>query len=340
MSTQPDNERSAELMRLTLPLMAKHQVPVQPRNYAVWYSYVLGENPDLVEAIDKLVAARQRFTDEVNEQLYLRFASECDAARVEELRRELRDMLSGLAENLNLSGDAAARFEHNLRDYRNQLDDGRDVQSVLHVIESLRSETAHFQASGSSLKAHLSDSAREVERLREELELARHAALTDPLTGLANRQAFTDALDAAIAAFSPDDPLSLLMVDIDHFKRFNDNYGHLVGDRILCHVSRAMEEGVKGRDLVSRFGGEEFAVLLPHTPQAGAVQVAEQIRHHVQRTRLVRTATREAVAPITVSVGVACYHSGESADSFIERADQALYQSKRSGRNKVRVYGG
>jgi diguanylate cyclase len=125
------------------------------------------------------------------------------------------------------------------------------------------------------------------------------------------------------------------MIDIDHFKRFNDEHGHLIGDEVLRFVAKRIKELVRGRDFLARFGGEEFALLLPETPIAGASVVAESIRNFFAQATLKAVATSKKLGKITVSLGVACYQSGEQTEEFINRSDQALYFAKNNGRNRV-----
>lgn len=165
-------------------------------------------------------------------------------------------------------------------------------------------------------------------------ELLERLALTDPLTGLANRRAFDESLSAEIArAFRNCKPLSLLYLDIDHFKSVNDQHGHGVGDEILTGFADLLRRHARRIDVPARIGGEEFAVLLPHTGRTHAVLVAERIRKAVESAPLGRTKT----VPVTVSIGVAQFHGASLDDGsdFVQEADEALYQAKQAGRNRV-----
>ncbi len=156
----------------------------------------------------------------------------------------------------------------------------------------------------------------------------KHSSRTDPLTGLANRRSLFERLDQELArAQRSSQPLCLLMIDLDHFKVYNDTNGHLAGDQLLKNMATMMSTRVRAQDLLARYGGEEFCVVLPGTPASAAVRVAESLRG------ISHEATAEAV--ISVSVGVTQGNGTESAESLIERADRALYEAKESGRDKV-----
>jgi diguanylate cyclase len=187
-----------------------------------------------------------------------------------------------------------------------------------------------------AMEKQLAERRQEVEELRTAIGEVQSESNTDPMTRLLNRRGFDTGLSLV---FAPDNPdrleTCLLIADIDHFKKINDTYGHLFGDKIICTVAQALKNGVKGRDIVARFGGEEFVVLLLKTPLAGARAVAEQLRATVERSRVRRGET--TLDAITISIGVAAYRDGESVTEFIHRADLALYASKQNGRNRITV---
>ena len=179
---------------------------------------------------------------------------------------------------------------------------------------------------------------KEMQRQRELLDLYVSEARTDPLTGLANRRALNEELGRRIAQWRRRGTvLSLLLVDIDHFKRFNDQHGHQAGDEMLCLVARTLRSTLREMDVVSRFGGEEFAVVLPETNLAEAVRAAERIRENVAQAVLV---LREQQLRNTVSIGVAQALETDGADALLRRADDALYAAKKAGRNRVWFHDG
>ena len=168
------------------------------------------------------------------------------------------------------------------------------------------------------------------------LEAVRNESLTDPLTSLANRKYFDSALEKYIAqSGASGEPLSLLLTDIDHFKAFNDTFGHLTGDQVLRLVGVAVKHNVKGQDIAARYGGEEFAIILPNTALRSALTVADHVRRAVMTKELMKRSTGEHLGRVTISVGVATLRRGETAQALIERADNCLYAAKRCGRNRV-----
>jgi len=186
------------------------------------------------------------------------------------------------------------------------------------------------------MERKLSDSTEEIHRLRENLNAVRHEAWTDGLTGIANRKRFDAGLEeAAAAAEAEGSPLSLLLVDIDHFKKFNDTYGHRIGDQVLRLVAQSLKDGVKGADLPARYGGEEFAIVLPETERANAAILANNLRDRLARKELKNVRTEALYGRITISIGVAQYRPGEALAELVQRADEALYEAKAAGRDCV-----
>ncbi len=164
----------------------------------------------------------------------------------------------------------------------------------------------------------------------------RMEVLTDPLTGVANRKCFDLRLSEGIADCKENgSDLSLMMLDIDFFKKFNDTYGHQLGDEVLKLVARTFVDSIKGQDTAARYGGEEFAIILPRTKLANAATLADQIRKTMADKVIVNRRTGDKLGAVTLSVGVASYRAGELPSSLIQRADDALYAAKRSGRNRV-----
>jgi len=329
-------EESAGYVRLALPLMSQYDIPITPRNYSVWYDYVSGKSKELREAIDSMIGKAEEFSDEINEMLYQRFCSEVEEGALTELRENLRQLLIDIFSEVAKLTEQAGEYEAIVSKSVDKLSDDVSIQDIRSVVDEIIVETKKIGKSGKDAQDKLQDATDELEALKQEFEQAKAAALVDFLTGVANRKAFDGAIKGSSEqAASASEPLSLLMIDIDHFKRFNDEYGHIVGDEVLRLVARKIKENVRGRDFVARYGGEEFAVILPGTQIGGARTVAENIRSSFSEGKLKRVKTSEYLGTITISIGAAQFRPGESLESFVDRSDQALYAAKEAGRNRV-----
>jgi diguanylate cyclase (GGDEF)-like protein len=211
-----------------------------------------------------------------------------------------------------------------------------EAANMLGEMLTLRAQRDSEHHAAKALEVRLSASKLEITELQENLEVVRTESLTDPLTSLANRKFFDDALATTIAAaHARHEPLSLLLMDIDHFKKFNDSYGHVTGDQVLRLAAIAVKQNVKGRDIAARYGGEEFAVILPDTALRSAITLADHIRRVVMNKKLMKRSTGQDLRRMTISIGVATLGQIDSPQSLIERADVCLYAAKRCGRNRV-----
>ena len=334
--TETPLEESAGYVRLALPLMSQYNIPITPRNYAVWYDYVSGKSRDLQEAIDAMLTKAEQFSDEINDMLYQRFCSELDEGALTDLRDNLRKLLIDIFSQVAQLTEQAGEYETIVSKSVDKLSEGTSIQDIRSVVDDIIVETKKIGQSGRATQEKLEEATDELESLKKEFEQAKAAALVDFLTGIANRKAFDLAIRGSVAeAASDTEPLSLLLIDIDHFKRFNDEYGHIVGDEVLRLVARKIKENVRGRDFVARYGGEEFAVILPGTPILGAKTVAENIRVSFSEGKLKRVRTSEYLGTITISVGAAQNRAGESVEDLVDRSDQALYFAKDAGRDRV-----
>jgi diguanylate cyclase len=217
-----------------------------------------------------------------------------------------------------------------------ELEAQTEPAAIRKVIESLSSATRRVQKENKSLEKRLAESTAEVSRLRDHLEQVRRDATTDALTSLANRKAFDDELERAChEAQEKNEPLSLAVLDIDHFKQFNDNWGHQTGDQVIRYVSSVIGRMAPPPRFAARYGGEEFAMIFPREHGETVVQSLEEILVEISSRTLKRRSTNENLGAVTVSAGFAELLAGETVEALIERADAALYASKRTGRNRV-----
>lgn len=336
MTDQQMIDQAQGYLRLALPLMSKHSVPITPQNYNTWYQYVSNQNGDLKNSIDAILNASEPFTDEVNDSLYQKFCADFSEKAIKQLRENLQSMLvSVMVEFADMTGQTE-QYNIVLTESVAKLSEDVSLDTFKNILDDIVDETKAMSSHTREVQTKLQKTTDELEFLQQEFERAKEEASVDFLTGVANRKTLKENLEIlAKKAAAEGRPMSLLALDIDHFKKFNDTYGHLVGDEVLKFVAKTMKANVRGKDFIARYGGEEFMVLLPATPLDGAKQVAENIRTFFTKANLKTSATSKALGQITVSIGVAEYRPGEKLDGFVERADKALYHAKNTGRNRV-----
>lgn len=335
--TTNQNERVQALAKTVLGLMAERQVPPTPENYQLFYTYVSGVNPAATRVMGDLISARQPFSPQLLDDLRDRLlgSGRLESA-LDALGADITGAVASVLSRLETAERDTVAYGRALSAASGELGDAKSPDGLQKLVGGLLSATRSMEARTKNLESELQRSSKEVHDLRAKLDDVRKESLTDPLTGVANRKAFdADLADAIKQARETGEPMCLLMVDIDHFKAFNDTWGHQTGDQVLKLVAGCMSENVKGRDTAARFGGEEFAVVLRNTGLADAVKLANQIRLFVERKKLVKKSTGDILGRISISIGVAQLGVTDTDITLIQRADACLYGAKDAGRNCV-----
>ena len=319
-------EKSSEHLRLVLPLLSKHGSDFSPESYAIWFSFVSAEQPTLVQELEPLVAADGRLTMEQTHALYCLHLRDAEAQALETLQSGFIQLLANVASSTNEAHAAATQAHGSIG--------ARPLTSPSQLAEQTQLMLTSLQKFGEQL-----DSAKvEINALRDELHNVRNEARTDALTSLRNRRAFDEALlHHTKAARSDETALCLIMIDVDHFKRFNDEMGHVMGDKALQTVAKVIQQHVEVDDNAARYGGEEFAVLLAGQSLPNAVRIAENLRRAVEQVRVRKSSTGEVIRGVTISCGVTAFDPADDPTDFVDRADGALYQAKEAGRNRIMV---
>ena len=333
-----DVEYSIALGEKALGLMKAYRTSARPADYETWFTYAAGSIGALSKAIDSCIRRNGTITDHDLHQIYEQHVSPLRFfERMERIETGLGEEVDQVAAMLDAALQTSSNLDSVLNEAASRLSAVPERRTEqLNLIRCLLQSVQAAEAAHRQLHKVFAASQEKLAALQPNLAALRAEALTDPLTTLANRKAFDACLDKVVACgAAAAEPFSLLLIDIDHFKAFNDTYGHLTGDQVLRLVALAVRQNVKGGDLAARYGGEEFAVILPNTVLRGARTVAEQIRRAVMSKDLVKRSTGEKLGRVTVSIGVATCSNNDTASTLIERADTCLYAAKRAGRNRV-----
>uniref|UniRef100_Q0HVJ4 diguanylate cyclase n=1 Tax=Shewanella sp. (strain MR-7) TaxID=60481 RepID=Q0HVJ4_SHESR len=331
-------DSAAQILRLAVPQMSALDIPVTPENYTVWYEYFAQSNLDLNRAIDGFLANKVVFTKEVNTSLYKNFIQEKSPEVIENVQIETQILINSLISKITQLNQGTEAFSSTLADFGLQLQTKHDVGTLNQLVDGVIDEMQSLLLNNQNMEQSLTAMGQEVQNLKAEMENLSLAAMTDQLTSLHNRRAYEIAIQDHIhRAEEQQTRCSLLLIDIDRFKLFNDTYGHQVGDKVLAYVALALKQCVRGDDFVARYGGEEFVVLLPNTHFHDALQVAETLRERISERRLAIGKDKKlSLGAITVSIGLASLQKGDDAETLFSRADKALYEAKSDGRNCVR----
>jgi diguanylate cyclase len=317
--------------------MERHQVWPTALNFELWTHYVADPNGALARELTRLISLGEPMTELVSEELA---ATYLPKARLNEQIRDAGDILSkeleAVSKAIQNAQKSNAAFGKELAGASKDLDTQTDVASIKAVVSSIAAATRRVHKENQSLEARLADSTAEVERLREHLEQVRRDATTDGLTNLANRKAFDEEFDRACAeADQSGTSICLAVLDIDHFKGFNDTWGHQTGDQVIRYVASVIGRVAAPPRFAARYGGEEFAIIFPREDAAKVHSALESIRKEIGSRSLRRRSTNDELGAVTISAGFASHRAGDTAATLLERADAALYASKRAGRNRV-----
>ncbi len=331
-------QNTTDFAQRALKLMAEQQLAPKPENFELWFAHASGANPELSRALEEHLSVGG-ITQKDCSDLYQRFFGRPSAAAEQafiELGQSVSAELSNVQKILENASRDTTTYGDTLEGVSGQLRKSQDPAKMKAVIDNLVVATRSMVSRSQQLEQRLQQSKDEVSKLQENIDVARAEARTDQLTQLPNRKAFDEALENALSASGKNaETLCLIFGDIDHFKKFNDRWGHQTGDQVLRLVAHCMRESVRERDVPARFGGEEFAVILPSATIEIAAQIAERIRWNVESKRVVKRSTGDDLGTITMSLGVAVFRAGEDGASLIKRADAALYAAKHAGRNRV-----
>ncbi|PCI43704.1 MAG: hypothetical protein COB49_11900 [Alphaproteobacteria bacterium] len=336
-----DVEYIRDISDRALDLMSMYNVIPSPSNYQVWYDYASEENMSLNKAIDDMIRQKKSFTSIACNNLYERFFSGDRVQNaVTSTGQGIQNELSRIAKAVSDLNKGTASYGVALKESLHSMGHVPGAETLKTIISGLLTETTNFASKNDSAQQQLKESAKTVQKLQTTLEAVRQESLTDMLTNIGNRKSFEENLKTTIEKINgKEDELCLVIGDIDHFKKFNDTWGHHVGDQVLKAVAHTIKTRVGEVGTAARYGGEEFVIILPDVSLEKARRLTDIIRLSIAERSMKRKSTGENIGRITCSFGVAKYRPGEHRNDFLERADAALYQSKANGRNQITLEG-
>jgi diguanylate cyclase len=333
-SDELDCEYAAFIGERALSLMSRLKIAQTPANYSIWFNYCQGTLPGLKRAIDTLLENQIPFDASTSAALVANFGNgETPVAVSSDVSKRLGSLMLDAQGFLQVAIADNRKQMLAMGEVASEAGEGADPEKL---IDGLVAELSKSVSRASKLEKNFVEATQELNEIRVSLERAEKRAKTDVLTGLPNRLAFEDFFcEAQAVAVEGRRPLSVLLIDVDHFKRFNDDFGHGVGDQVLCLIAKVLREQVRDQDLPARYGGEELIAVLPDSDLEACAAVGESIRRLISECKITRRSSGEVLPGITVSIGVAQLQPGESMADLIERCDRALYRAKDAGRNRV-----
>ena len=323
--------------KLALAQLEGLDLPADPRNFELWYLYCTGENQELKTAIDTALACPEGMSERELRRLGNVYVPSIRSAnRIGEITERLSGEIAKVMGLLDQAAGSSQSYDQNLGRGLLGLERADSQQLLVSIVQALVVATREMASNTRALETRLEESKAKAIDLQKDVETLRLETLTDSLTLVGNRQRFDESAEQLVAAAqTSNQPLSMLLADVDFFKKFNDWFGHQAGDQVLRLVAATIKRNIRDDDVVARYGGEEFAVLLPDTPVALAAAMADRIRSAIAAREIKKRSTGESLGRITLSIGAAEFRSGETALELLERADGCLYAAKSAGRNRV-----
>jgi diguanylate cyclase len=314
-----------------LTWLRDQQIPALPLPYSVAFEYHHNVIDKLVSRVEEL-QSEQSLNLETLDLLFREFILP-KYIDFEGFNKTVMEIVDDTGSAVSEARDQLKEFKSFLLEAKKKLEQLTD-EKTRELVESIIQNTLKTTESVQSLENHLNSVMSEMRVLQKKYNRMQQQAQQDQLTGLLNRSALQSRFNQLLGDDSIE-TLSLAVADIDHFKKFNDTHGHTVGDKVIKLVSDTLVSNLKGSDIVSRYGGEEFVILLPNTQIRDALKLMNQIRLTVAKLTFVNKATGGKVGGITMSFGIAQLKEGDNFHSLFDRADKALYRSKDNGRNCV-----
>jgi len=329
MSFDGNYQVTSNFSELTHDFLSSHLIPPTPVNYSVIYLYISNENDLLTAAIDKKLNQNGLITTDFIADLFKRYVSFTQQIENTVLA-PFTETLNKTLEQITQQVSNEAKATKKLQKLNQALTNTEHHKSLEHIISYLFNTINNTKSQHLALSKELSTTQQEINQLKDKLASSREEALVDSLTGLLNRRGCDDKLQA----LSFEETHSSLAIDIDHFKKINDNFGHFVGDKVIQRIAKTIKNHISEHDLAVRFGGEEFLVVMTNKSIPEAKRVAENIRLSVSKMKLIQKETNTQLPPISVSIGIAQSDNTPDWTSLFKEADSALYKAKNSGRNR------
>ncbi|MEY8199587.1 MAG: GGDEF domain-containing protein [Colwellia sp.] len=328
MSFEDDYQATYQLSEHTQNFLSSHLIAPTPENYSVIYLYISKKNEMLSADIEKKLRQEKPITEAFMVDLFERYISVAQQLENSVLS-PFENTLNETLEQISKQVSNEDKVVNNLQQLDETLAKSNCKASMNDVVSYLFKTINNTKAQHETLSKKLTSTQQEMNKLKGKLASSRQEALVDSLTGLLNRR----GCDEKLKSLDHGDIHSSLAIDIDHFKKVNDTFGHFIGDKVIQRIAKTIQGHVSEQDLAVRFGGEEFVVVMANTPLLEAKKAAEEIRISISKMRLKQRDTNTFLPLISVSIGIAQNDNISEWKSLFEQADTALYQAKNSGRN-------
>ena len=320
-------------LKRTLPVLRKNGLTPHPINYGLWYVHTSGRQPELSALLEKVADGEEPYDDAVAKRLFETYICLKGGEISQKTIAKFHLLTSQLQENLRKSIDSSSDVDRSIQGSLQSLQSAFDIDDVAATVASVIALLDEVNQKNQQYRQSMQQANDEIGNLRSELDRLQSTADTDELTRLANQAAFYRELRQRIERGGDGLKLCVVVCDIDYFKSINDNFGHLMGDRVLQRIGCLLLEQCRNDTLAARYGGEEFAMIVAGADLGAASVLAERLRIGINQLRIKIRDSDKLLESLTASFGIACYRAGDTAEILFDRADRALYLAKDYGRN-------
>jgi len=328
MNTQDNYPVASKISEGTIKLLTHYQIPPTPINFSVIYHYLTKRNSEMNQKIDEQISWQNSLDAVFLEAIFIEFFSSSDKIE-KSLLVPFEVTLSSTMDKLKQQVANDEEIAKSFKKVDQALTKASENNSLQPIVEFITNNLTTSTQQRNKLNEELNKTYQQVSQLKAQLKESKEEAIKDALTGLYNRR----GCDEKLQELDDESIHSSLAIDIDHFKKVNDTFGHAVGDKVIQCVASTINQHISHSDFAVRFGGEEFLVILANKEESEAKNIAEKIRIAITQLKLKQKKSNTYLPPISISIGIAEHHNNTSWKSVFENADAALYQAKESGRN-------
>ncbi len=327
---------AANILKQALPELTTNKLPVTPYNYSLMYAHCTGLYQHLSKDLQESLKTYGTLSHEQSVDLFKKHIINDLLSIDDKLENNFQKVMTDINESALHTEQNAGDLERELTLSLRSLNNSINEDELKKIIETIAEKTRLVSNTTKQFKDVLNDAQQEISALKQELEQAKEAANKDTLTKLFNRRHFDQMLASILNSQNNAHSSALILIDVDHFKAFNDNYGHLMGDVVLKSIGQVLIHMCENTDHVPyRYGGEEFAILMPKTSMREAKILAENTRKKISSVRIKDKKSGKEISKITASFGLSFANSDDTSNTLIERSDSAMYRAKQNGRNQV-----
>jgi diguanylate cyclase len=328
MNTLDNYPSAVKLSEETIKFLSTYEVAPTPVNFSVIYHYLSKKDEKLTQFLDEYISWNGSLDAVFIESLFLEFFSKSDDLE-KVFITPFEKTLTATIDKLKQQAINGEQIASNFKKADKVLANSNQANSLKPLVNFINTTLADSQLQHNNLTSELSETYKKVNQLKSQLKASREEAMRDALTGLYNRR----GCDEKLKELAVESIHSSVSIDIDHFKKFNDEFGHAIGDKVIQRVATTIDDHIGSADFAVRFGGEEFMVVLANKTKNEAKNVAEKIRIAITNLKLKQKKSNTFLPSISISVGIAEYQKDQNWKSVFEVADTALYQAKSTGRN-------